>query len=751
MSRMINFGNVNISLAQFQKVSSGEHNAGEVRLTSDTTVGKVNNHVTMRSKNNVALSHEEVLAVKQAFVRTLSQSGVASDEIRRIRQELGLAAERAVDTSLKDRAIKPLSRQQVRDILDRNAATINARVGAGTIRASDELYAKVSAADRRTRAEKRDAVNAGLAARRDVAVNKDLARFESIVSGDLVYDTHDERKALLKVANTALETIMRRSGGHPRADVQADLALAMRGGDKSFTFAPGMSEARFAAALEKMVARLSVENLVPANFEPDASKPEAWRAWAPEACATTEARANPKLVDALVSAALRATEGRPESRKAVFADLDSLFVAGGRLRKPWDVARSIRESQVQPQEPAQPGAQRKIDWASLSDKAFNSKIVDCFNTDVNALPAEFREMVYAVRDELRLKFGATVDKVFLETLVRYTFIKERLEAPGAPRATPEGMVAWYRELAAADTAEAFLRDELAPVLQRNGLTNPVAFKTNLMKTHPQLIVQLADAPNIAVARGIVAEHLPDIEAGIRRQKDCAAARAALPAKACALLNERLGIPAASLAATMPDGPQRLRDLATRLADDILSRKHPADTREEIEAAFDEVAERYVKELADVFAKIDALAVSAPAKSRMKAYALDMNKTDYLDFDAIAAAARALPSDELRSRLAANAPKEAVFEAMKTIHEKKMEAVNRLFAEARSRGKEVGQDEIMNVTVMILECFLDATPGLRDAVGAFLRREDVLSGGVQTDNLSFYAWDFQNVFKEPNAA
>ena len=58
----INLNNVNISLRQFQDISTGEYNAGEVKLTSETSIDKVNHHVTLRRYNKVDISHEEVLA-----------------------------------------------------------------------------------------------------------------------------------------------------------------------------------------------------------------------------------------------------------------------------------------------------------------------------------------------------------------------------------------------------------------------------------------------------------------------------------------------------------------------------------------------------------------------------------------------------------------------------------------------------------------------------------------------------------------
>ena len=122
----INLANINVSLQQFQAISHGKYNAGEVKLSSETTLDKINNHVHSTGKNKTELSHAEVLAIKQAFVKALTQGGVGADEIARVRRELGLGTDKTVDTSLKDRSVRPLSRQQIREILDRNAAEIDA-------------------------------------------------------------------------------------------------------------------------------------------------------------------------------------------------------------------------------------------------------------------------------------------------------------------------------------------------------------------------------------------------------------------------------------------------------------------------------------------------------------------------------------------------------------------------------------------------------------------------------------------------
>ena len=46
----IDLKNVNISINEFQRLSKGDFNAGEVRLASATTLTKMNNHVHSRGK-----------------------------------------------------------------------------------------------------------------------------------------------------------------------------------------------------------------------------------------------------------------------------------------------------------------------------------------------------------------------------------------------------------------------------------------------------------------------------------------------------------------------------------------------------------------------------------------------------------------------------------------------------------------------------------------------------------------------------
>ena len=122
-----------ISLAQFNKIASGKYNAGFVDFKSDdggNVVGelrKVNNHVHSVDKNKETISPERVLEVKEAFVAAMERARVPEEFLGQIREALGIpkqmeaTSDKAQLGSLIEKRFKPLSRQQVREILDQYA------------------------------------------------------------------------------------------------------------------------------------------------------------------------------------------------------------------------------------------------------------------------------------------------------------------------------------------------------------------------------------------------------------------------------------------------------------------------------------------------------------------------------------------------------------------------------------------------------------------------------------------------------
>ena len=258
----IDLANVNISLDQFQSISDGEYNAGEVKLDTETTLKKVNHHVHMKGLNKVELSHAEVLAIKNAFVRALSQNGVNKEELARVCRDLGLAPNGEADKELRKRSVKPLSRQQIRDILDRNAGVINsynAEHGEAVhIRTSEEIYGEDGMDADHT--EKRDAVNATLSApTRRVYVHEKVSLLQAIVTNNVDFRSVAERNAILKLAEEQLEALMRECHCHPRGGQMSEIKYTLRSG-QVVELQAGMSEQAFAHRLEDIIVRLRSEH-----------------------------------------------------------------------------------------------------------------------------------------------------------------------------------------------------------------------------------------------------------------------------------------------------------------------------------------------------------------------------------------------------------------------------------------------------------------------------------------------------------
>ena len=249
----VNLANVNISLQQFQEISSGQYNAGEVNLTSSTTLGKINNFVNRTGKNNVSLSHAEVLAIKDAFVRALSQSGVSANEINRIRFELGLAPGGATDTALVARSIRPLSRQQIRVILDRNKDAINEHVGPGTIRTHAEVHARYTSLMRAGFAQtRRDVYNATMHMRQTIP-DRNIVDAQAILAGDVRFSSPEERERLIAAAERQKAVLLERSHGNLSDDPNATLAFHRASDGFRVTFALGMSEKDYVRKLDDIL------------------------------------------------------------------------------------------------------------------------------------------------------------------------------------------------------------------------------------------------------------------------------------------------------------------------------------------------------------------------------------------------------------------------------------------------------------------------------------------------------------------
>ena len=142
-----------ITLNDFLAVSNGTYNAGQIDFKTNkkgevTGLKKVNNHVTLSSRNAVAIDPKRAVAVKEAFLKALAGGGVSEQNLANIRAKLGLAPETRTTVAGVGEALQrrftPLSREQVRDIL-RNDSGLGLLPGAADSKKVRDARARVDA------------------------------------------------------------------------------------------------------------------------------------------------------------------------------------------------------------------------------------------------------------------------------------------------------------------------------------------------------------------------------------------------------------------------------------------------------------------------------------------------------------------------------------------------------------------------------------------------------------------------------
>ena len=767
----IDFRNVNISLTEFQRLSKGKFNAGEVKLTSETTIDKVNNHVEKRGKNGVELSHDEVLAIKNAFIRALAEGGVDRDEINNIRRELGLAPMKEADTGLRERSLKPLSRQQIREILDRNAETINEHLGPGTIRTSEQLYARVRPETQEQRRLKRELANTELPTRRSISENKFVAVFQSVVAGDVDFYSSAERKEMLKMAKRCLDAVLMRCHGQPRQGVPADISRSTPSG-KTVTMNTGLDEVGFVRKLEKIIVRLSMD-ASPRNRELAARRefkalatPEAREEWCQRMMANmnnsqnaVKARAVAVMImhergiaDAETLSIVNQLKNGDAVAFAVNLVRHGMGLEGDALRHS-DILQGARAT-IDPE--FRLHMDNKVYIPAITNQEFNRFIASHLSFAREELPQTFMHLVDTASFTVRARYGAigypdnAHSRVLLEGVSEYGLTG--VNDPDAPCITPEtlrdGLVNAALKAAALRVMEAGVSKRIAAA-GLNVEDHSLNVLNALRAREPAILEGMLAAESAEAADAVLNEYAEQIQEASRRSVAYERCYAAVDSLARERMAAKLGVPVESLPVDIFT-TQYLRVKGNDLKSEIGNGKNPANSDAEIEAAFSDLVERYVNERVEVLAKIGEANIPADAKDAFKMAILRMDKVNYLDIDAIVNSAKAIHPDNLIALLDSNADKQQVYEEMHRISDSVTTAMNQMFAQYRAQGKEIGPDENTNVIQSMLDIIVLSAPGLEAKLSKFLT-----SDAVRQDNFndrtknSFFARNFIAFVHEPD--
>ena len=143
---------LDISFEQFNQIASGTYNAGQIDYKGsgdNVTLKKVNAHVHCTSLNTATIDAQRVVDLKRAFARAMeSKLGAGAGAIAEIRKSLGLPPDDSNPRALSARTIEPLTRQEVRQIIDRY---VNGAGGANARQDDAEIAARRDAVNVRNK------------------------------------------------------------------------------------------------------------------------------------------------------------------------------------------------------------------------------------------------------------------------------------------------------------------------------------------------------------------------------------------------------------------------------------------------------------------------------------------------------------------------------------------------------------------------------------------------------------------------
>lgn len=715
MANTINLANVNVSLQQFQKMSSGTYNAGEVKLTSATTLGRLNNHVVFTVFNGKSILHEEVLAIKEAFVRALSDNGVGQAALDQVRRELGLAPDGVVDVSLRERNIKPLSRQQIREILDRNADAINEfarQNGTRGIRTGEQMRARLTDQEKASRDATRDTVNASLGGIRQIEEHRQIAIVESVLAGDVDYLSTQDKTMALEMAWKQLDTLLTNRKGALSDIRTCDWCVTMTSGQK-ITMATGLTEVAFRAKLEDIIVRLRSAKSLPLDGDVRA-----------QFAALADAQSRLAFVSDLANDPAGACKARivvvrllQERGIADYAtlsvankcDMDEALALASRLIgldanvKGDDLRNDQAIAALCAKPDLQLKAAEKAYIPATSGQMWNNDVFESVRMgnkrplpQFEALSAEVGFEMLDIYGDRGLPKGFRVIDSSGERKFRDAF---DFSGPNAPRVTVESLRNPLREAArmtaSRRTAESAVKNAL--VALGGDPVDATGVKNYVLARCPKMIDDLAAAQSRRDVDKVLAQYADRINDTVKAFVECKAVRGSLEKWVKEDLAARLNLPRAML-----DGDTMvftdLGKAGNGLLAAVANGKSQLNTKAEYEAAFRDMARDYVDRKMACLGRIDALPYPEQMKIRMKSEVIRTDKFTDINFDVLANEAAKIDVAELEGLLKGNAAPNDILAAMKRIAVNIEDATLKMLA-----GKgEIGMDD-KNLPYKLFAC------------------------------------------------
>ena len=732
----VDLSKVNISLQQFQDISSGKYNAGEVKLASATRLDKMNHHVRQRFRNDEMISHQEVIAIKEALVEALSQHGVDPEEIGKVRRELGLAPDGAADRQLHARSIKPLSRQLIRRILDRNASTINSFRGAdGDLM---HIVASKQPGDPKTeaeRAEKRDAVNARLSSPdRAVCVHRGITAFQAIVAGDVDYKDRETRLEMRRIARELLEKALEPGDG----DDPVTATLRLPSGQ--VVSAPtGMDRAAFIRHLEDIIVRLDDSPATDKEMEVrkhyDGLSPEGRRAFLSTLPDDPKGGFKARVVATMILHRRGFSDCETLSVPNSVSDANAIALAQYLADHPGLRGEALlRDSffaQMKTARSPKPIPGFKCAFLpATTPLAFHKYVkIHLTNETGRALPghaALVADTMKTVRERLGLA-GLPEDTQPHNAALSGVLddVVDRMTGNNTVRLTRETLREAYLEAALETVARRIVLGAVEKEIEAlHGNKSDMAVVRNALVTRfPDYHRGLMEAKSPAEAERINARFRGAIRDIVATLGEARAAHAAVADRVHRGFAARLGIPPETVVAGRINLTQASKS-ADRLLDSILNGKAGVSGKAAIEKAFGDLADAFVAERVRRFEETDALDLPQATKDAIKVQLLGVDKVKDIDLGFLFDEAKKIDTTALETLLRDGAPKDRVYAEMEALNRKIEIPVRARLARA---GKEVGPDDVNPLRSVMTTMLAGLRPGLGGLVAGFFAKPEVKKG------------------------
>lgn len=735
MSRSVNLGNVNISITEFQRISSGEHNAGEVKLANETTLDRMNHHVHATLFNGDKISHNEVIAIKEAFVKALSQNGLSQTEVNGIRQQLGLASMGARDRTLRARSITPLSRQQIRTILDQYAGKINETNPEAHIETSQELYGPNGMDAGNVR--RRENVAAALDSKdRKLYETSTISQFQAVIAGKIDFRP-DERAEFLEIARDQLMVLMAKCGAEPRPNVDATAKFTLEGGQK-MEMPTGMKEPEFAMFLEDMIVRLR-GNAVPRKEELDAyaaykkldtaEKKEAFFARLvddPQGGIKARAIAARILFTAGVTdhATLSVVNRLNDANALALAQQFATYAKdtpADQLRADGMLAGMSAMVANESQDVPKAG---KVYIPATSGAAFNKAVVNDIKANAENLFEGFSSLVDEADSLVTEKFGQAGRPLNLTRadLFNDAYLAQAIKTDeGAVRATPESVRADFLKAARQSAAHRIMGGALKAAYVGRGRGDECNARkiTAFVGRNPEFLERLAAIDSPAAINGILQEMQGAMDDFIETFDRIKSVHEGVGDKVFARIAVKLGVPADVLKQNGLD-LEKFNAKSNALIYD-LAKNRTLTTREGYENAFDNLVNQFVQSRSDLLDKVDGWNnLPAADKNKLKLVLLNLPDVSRIDLDKFATAALGISAATLDARLRANASRHSIYEAMKDITAQ----IDKFAIAQMGDRSEVGQDDLRGPRMILTTLAVNLCDGLKDRINEFLSKPKV---------------------------